>query len=221
MEPQPPITTAPTPVPPPATPKPKNNSFIIILLSVLLLLATSLAFFFALQTQKLAKQLVQIQVQPSPTPTADSSRAESKDWKTYTDEKYGFSFAYPQNWKAITLANSELSLSNIANDHTISLSVWRVTGFGYCYKYSDRKKIVVGGKDAETADGIGIGDTEICDQPKEVISKRGNTFILIPLGIDSTYPPIQIHISYDYPLSDINFAKSNLDQILSIFKFID
>ena len=92
-----------------------------------------------------------------------------------------------------------------------------MTGFGYCYKYSERKEIVVGGKTAETADGA--GGTEMCDKPEEY-TNRGNTFVLIPVDeSDSARPRNQIHISYDYPLNDFNLAKSNLDQILSTFEF--
>jgi len=153
---------------------------------------------------------------PSPFPTVESSA----NFKTYSNEKYGFSFSYPQNWQISDIQGPGglgVSLSNIADGHTISVQVWRVTGFGYCYKYSERDEIIVGGKNAETADGV--GGSEMCDKPEEY-SGLGNTFVLIPIDDARTgLPRNQIHISYDYPLSDINLAKSNLDQILSTFKF--
>jgi Pacifastin inhibitor (LCMII) len=37
-----------------------------------------------------------------PTPTADLSRAEPKDWKTYTNTKFGFKFQYPTEAKITT-----------------------------------------------------------------------------------------------------------------------
>lgn len=142
--------------------------------------------------------------------------------KTYSNEKYRFSFNYPQNWKIDDVyqnPDAPISLSNIANGHTISVHVYPVTGFGYCYKYGESKTIVVGGKTAKTADGVGVGGTEMCDEP-EKYANRGNTFVLIPIDDnDTTYSRIQIHISYDYPLDDIDLAKSNLNQVLSTFKF--
>jgi len=152
----------------------------------------------------------------SPTPTIEPIA----NLKTYSNGKYGFSFAYPKNWKINGIAGQDgprISLTNIADGHTISITVWRVTGFGYCYNYGERKEIFVGGKAAETADGI--GGSEMCEKPEELIN-RGNTFVLIPIDdSDTTFPRNQIHIDYDYPLDEINLAKSNLDQILSSFKF--
>jgi len=113
-----------------------------------------------------------------------------------------------------------VSLSNIIEGHTIKVYVWRVTGFGYCYQYNDKKEVIVAGKLAETADGV--GGTELCEGPEsDVSSTQGNTFVLIPLDNNDDFPRKQIHISYDYPLSGIGAAKSNLNQILSTFRFIE
>lgn len=158
---------------------------------------------------------VEINISSTITPTIESIN----NLKTHKDNKYGFSFSYPQSWKIETKPELGLSLINIADNHTISIMIWRVTGFGYCYKYGDQKEIIVGGKTARTADGIGNGGTEICDRSKEEMSKLGNTFVLIRLDETGDFPAESIHISYDYPLSDINLAKSNLNQILSTFKF--
>ena len=35
-----------------------------------------------------------------------------------------------------------------------------------------KKTIVISGINAKTADGVGTGDTEICDQPRDVMSKK-------------------------------------------------
>jgi len=151
----------------------------------------------------------------SPTPTSEPSA----NLKTYSNEKYGFSFDYPQSWIGEQKGGDRISFSGIAEGHTISVMVWRVTGFGYCYKYGERKEMIVGSKTAETADGV--GPSEMCDKPEEY-TNRGNTFVLLPVDdSDTTRPLNQIHISYDYPVVDISLAKSNLDQILSTFKFTD
>lgn len=167
--------------------------------------------------------------QPSPPPTAtptplsrDSEGILRDDptasWKTYTDEEYGFEFKYPNKWQLTNALNNGVSLTNIADGHTINITVWRVTGFGYCYQYNDKKQVIVGNKTAETADGI--GGTDMCDRPKQEMSTLGNTYVLIPIDKAESLPINQIHISYDYPLKEIKDAKSNLDQILSTFKFL-
>lgn len=84
----------------------KSNSFLIILLSILLFIALTIAGFFAFQTQKLVKELRVVRdeltqtptasTKPTSDPTADLSRAESKDWKTYSNSKYNFTFKYPK-----------------------------------------------------------------------------------------------------------------------------
>lgn len=94
--------------------QPKQNNFLVILLSVLLFISVTIAGFFAYQTQKLVAELriVKDEVRITPTattepvatesievdPIADSSRAETMDWQTYTNQKYGFSFKYPLDW---------------------------------------------------------------------------------------------------------------------------
>ncbi|MBU1105008.1 MAG: PsbP-related protein [Bacteroidota bacterium] len=159
-------------------------------------------------------------ITPKPTLPPSPITSPTANLKTYSNEKHGFSFNYPQSWQMDDIQGPDdpgVSFSNIADEHTISITVWQVTGFGYCYKYGERKEIIVGGKSAETADGV--GGSEMCDKPEE-FANRGNTFVLIPIDDANTgLPHNQIHISYDYPLDDVRLAKSNLDQILSTFKF--
>ncbi|MDZ7586750.1 MAG: hypothetical protein U0946_03255 [Patescibacteria group bacterium] len=88
----------------------KNNSFLIIFLSVLLLISILIAGFFAYQTQKLNSELRMISdeskqsgltptlsVTPNPT-TSQTPNGDLADWKTYTDNKLGFSIKYPQTF---------------------------------------------------------------------------------------------------------------------------
>ena len=201
---------------------PKNQSKITLVLTTLLIVAVGVAIALGYQ---LFTQDQKIGSQPStptmpPTSTTLSPTATAPESRTYTDPKNRFSFSYPQSWQVnsgpSSNADPQLTFSNISEGHTINITVWRVTGFGYCYVYGEKQTIVVGTKNAETADGV--GPSEMCDKPEEYIN-RGSTYVLIPLEETTDgLPPNQLHISYDYPLSDKSVAKTYLNQILSSVK---
>lgn len=202
---------------------PKNQSKNALILTIfLLIVAVGVAIALGYQ---LYSQDQKIGLQPSipftsPTPATPSPTATASGMRTYTDPKNRFSFSYPQSWqvndKPGSNADLQLTLTNISEGHTINISVWRVTGFGYCYVYGEKQTIVVSNNNAETADGV--GPSEMCDKPEEY-TNRGNTYVLIPLEDTTDGLPLnQLHISYDYPLSDKSIAKSYLNQILSSVK---
>jgi len=204
-------------VPPQRSELPKKKHRLNIALAAITIFSLGATAFFVYQNFQLRKEqtnLTQNISTSTPTPIPEITT------KTYTDDEYGFSFNYPQSWQMSSKEGPDnsptMSFTNISEGHVFTVDVWRVTGFGYCYQYGDRREITVGGKNAETADGI--GGSEMCDEP-EKYENLGNTYFLIPLEGTSTLPQNQIHISYTYPLDDKNLAKSNLDQILSTFKF--
>ena len=188
----------------------------IIIIIIFFLSLWGIAVSFLNQKRQI-KQPPQELILPSVSPTtAAITISPLADFKTYINNKYGFSFNYPPAWQLTKILESEISLSNIAEGHLINIKVWYVTGFGYCYKYGESKKIVVGGRAAEIADGI--GGTEMCKEVRDTMSNRGNTFVLIKLEGDDPWLET-VHISYDYPLNEKGLAKSNLNQLLSSFKF--
>ena len=196
--------------------KPKNWLVIIIIIFFLSLWGIAVSF---LNQKRQIKQPPQELILPSISPTLTAiTTSPATDFKLHFNEKYGFSFNYPPVWQLTIISESELSLSNIAEGHLINIKVWYITGFGYCYNYGESKKIVVGGRAAETADGIGGTETEMCQEVRETMSNRGNTFVLIKLEGDDPWLKT-VHISYDYPLNEKGLAKSNLNQLLSSFKF--
>lgn len=74
----------------------QNNSFLVSLLSILLLVSCIIAGFFAWQTQRLVKELNKLNTtQITPTPEPQKTTDPTADWKTYTNNEYGFSFMYP------------------------------------------------------------------------------------------------------------------------------
>lgn len=84
--------------PPPPT---KDNKWLIIMLSIVSLVAIAVAVFFGYQYFQ-EKQIVEYSPEPNlvvigdeiPTPAIDFT----KDWETYVDNIYKFSFKYPKNW---------------------------------------------------------------------------------------------------------------------------
>jgi len=198
---------------------PKNNNLVKIILLVLLVVLVGYLGVDAYQKyQNRHMPILPLQETEAPvtTPVVD----DMTDWKTYKDEKYGFEFKYPNDFNLVTKDGFD-TLVSPSGTQEIQIAVLDVTGFGYCYTYSNKREISLDNEIAETADGI--GGTEYCKDEPIDYSNLGNTYVLIPLEEISVEnaPLTQIFISYDYPLNEKTIAKSNFDQILSTFKFTD
>ncbi len=100
--------------------QPKTNNFLAILLSVLLFISVSIAGFFAFQTQKLVKELTALKAgekvvalatnEPTiePVATESSETDPTANWKTYTNNTYGFLIKYPTSWTELTTEEEKL-----------------------------------------------------------------------------------------------------------------
>ena len=164
------------------------------------------------ETQK-SKAKDSIQANTSPTPQI---------WPTYIDTTYNFKFSYPPDWelkKAPSYGVPGVILTK--GQHEIYIQTWKATEWGICFNYGPRKKIQVGGKKAETADGVFAPD--VCSEDKYIrkLKNKGETYVYIPLEkSNQAYPaPKAILILYDYPLKEKPKAKQTLNRILSTFRF--
>lgn len=199
--------------------KPKSNSLIkFFLFLILALFFTILGGLAVWYMGKSSKEEIKTELSPTPIASSENKVDEMDGWNTYLNEEYGFEFKYNPSWNIDIFDDSNITINNIKDNHKLRILIEQVTGFNYCFKYEETNQINIGNVIAETADGVG-NSSELCDDPEKYLN-LGNTFILIPID-KSIHSPKQILISYEYPLSDISFAKVNLDRILSTFKFMD
>ena len=71
---------------------PKQSNFLVIFLSSLLIISCIIAGFFAYQTQQLVRELTNKQIEASPTTESTPTSDPIENWRSYTNEKLGFSF---------------------------------------------------------------------------------------------------------------------------------
>lgn len=90
----------------PTTPEKKNSPILIIALILFLVGILSLGGYVIL-----TKYFSKTTTTPTPTPivVATPTPDPTADWKTYTNDKYGFSFKYPQT---LSMEINEVSTSN-------------------------------------------------------------------------------------------------------------
>lgn len=198
--------------PPSPSPHSSTQSKLLLVMSGVLLLALGVAggWYYGRISNP-------IESMPAPSPTVATDQMAG--WETYINKEYGFKFKYPPRFTLTKQENQTILLDELTN-HSIAVMVLPVTGFEYCFKYSEEKVITIDGENAQTADGI--GGTEMCSDQEKDYTNLGTTYVLIPLNkSETTIPNIKIHLDYEYPLTDKEMARSNLDQILSTFEFLD
>ncbi|MCX6704713.1 MAG: PsbP-related protein [Candidatus Woesebacteria bacterium] len=240
MDPQAPNLSV-TPIDEPVVPKnpqipqtERDNHWISILaMAIFVLFSLGVVAFLYYQNQQLKNMLASYQATPiplvSPTPIAE---AETADWKTYTNTKYGFSFKYPS--ELIISTDTNCSPETIYFDKT-KLKFPDSCGYGGVYtplmvtmkkptttnysqeiqgsieynKYSNliNKTIKIG---QYTAYEYG-GRVEV----ESYITGQYNYILIIPISKD-----IEINLMFT-EIEGNRYDLNTFDQILSTFKFID
>ncbi|HCR35906.1 hypothetical protein A2130_00070 [Candidatus Woesebacteria bacterium GWC2_33_12] len=138
----------------PSTVHRSQSTFLVTLLSILLLLSCIIAGFFAYQTQKLVKELTTYNVQVEPTPEAITTPDPTADWKIYINEKYGFSFKYPTEFKYLD-DNSAFEQNGYTG--VLSLQNFPITKTpNYGDEATFQMLIYVKKNDGETAKTVGV-----------------------------------------------------------------
>jgi hypothetical protein len=158
---------------------------------------------------------------PEPTPTQTPAvEDETKDWKTYTNTKYGYLAKYPQDWvelgegnnyvrffkgpyeRGMPMTETYVSINSKGNDSKISLDQW----------------LIENGILPSTGDPAIESEDVVIDgvKGKQFISARdGGKIIYLPYG------------SYVFQLTNVLMgesteeAKTVFDLILSTFRFLD
>jgi hypothetical protein len=96
-------------------PKSSNhqNNITVISMAIFVLMCLSIVGYLYYQNQQLKSMLAKYQTQPTPSPTPAATEDPIANWKTYTNEKYGYEIKYPMGWVEIA---SETDPSNFSLD---------------------------------------------------------------------------------------------------------
>lgn len=209
-----------TPVIPPVQPAipPKKPFPFLLFFAIVILLAFSgsIAYLFA-QNIALKQQLTKLQTSPTPIPTPAIVADPTTDWKTYTNEDYGFSFSYP---KELTYLYDHLKGGNILLQNFDGSSPRKELDSDF--------QMVVTADDTNTKpleDYPKQWETELGKLPTETISVGGITAIKGFSGQKfQAVPTVWFSKSATTFMIQLSRPKSTnkiwFDQILSTFKFL-
>jgi hypothetical protein len=93
----------------------KSSPITIISVAIFIILALGAIIFLYYQNQQLKNMLANYQSQPTASPTPTATANPTANWKTYSDQKYGFSVKYPSMWETA----NPTDMKNIYNEYKI------------------------------------------------------------------------------------------------------
>jgi hypothetical protein len=206
-----PITVSPLP--------PKDNHTVMIAsMAVFTLLTLSAAAFLYYQNQQLKNMLASYQTPvSSPTPLVSpepSAQAETANWKTYTNSKYGFSFKYPGDWEVKTTLENFKFVIGPSSELTT-----------YLTKINEQKVIYLmmsgpGQTTLTTSEwkkgGYQVGETQNEINGLAVTSRIFTKSDTYQKEVEIVLPGQKYNTAFDIYNKSL---ESTLDQILSTFQF--
>lgn len=101
----------------------KGFGSILILVGILVLAAVAVGAYYFGKSQTLKPQIqnpVAVSQTPQPISTPSASQDEISNWKTYTNDKYNFSFKYPK--EASIVGDAENTQANKILGQVVSIA---------------------------------------------------------------------------------------------------
>jgi hypothetical protein len=177
------VVQIPTPAKSPSSKS--KNWLVILLIFFVVILSLGTTMFFAYQNVQLKQQVAQITPTLSPTPTANLSEAEPKDWKSYTNPTWKYSFKYPPQWGVSSGGGDVVSLMSNAQDLAAMEKYQNSSDQGpFTYPSDDYGQITfsVYKKGANTAAGMVTDQTDIRSFVQKMFNQTYSSITDITLG---------------------------------------
>lgn len=159
-------------------------------------------------SSKTATTTATTSVSPAASPSADVTA----NWKTYTNDTYGFSFKYPSDWSITNNTPGQNGSVNqnltIVGSGSEKLQLWvNPDGFGFEGASDFYQAKIEGGKLVVTSKEKREPNSDFPELTPQVVigttSGNANTF----------------SVSYSFAMADRNAELLKFDQILSTFQF--
>ncbi len=207
--------------------KSTHSSFLLILLALLLLLVSGATIFLAYQNRQLQQQITKLQTVPHPV--LSTTPSQTVNLQTYTNTKWGISFQYPSTWSTFTTSGGEyfskdsqtninlrLSRNIVTTSDMYSLAFPATVGQHVISTQNIKiAELKVDGRAAVLMSMDYLQDTQ--DVPSYAyayVIKDGSSLYILNFWQDKSQDNTDIK-------ANIVTHKSNFEQILSTFKFLN
>lgn len=196
---------------PPITPPTPKPSMLPLILSIFLIISLAGIGILVYQNKQLQKQISTLRPQPTPSPTPTPPADPAANWKTYSNEQFGFSIRYPSEWQVQESHNRLLHAPFYGGKTSDTVKFYSDNAyiqFSSNFVYND-------------------GTPSATQVKKEQITISGKnatktTYTLPNQRQETTFVDIEISNANPYRIKEIfpSVESSLIDQILSTFKFL-